>query len=32
MNQRANVKYLPETKCAIEALDEDLLEGVRKLS
>ena len=31
MNQRANVKYLPETKCAIEALDEDLLEGVRKI-
>ena len=27
MNQRANVKYLPETKCAIEALDEDLLAG-----
>lgn len=31
MNQRANVKYLPETKCAIEALDEDLLEGVKKI-
>ena len=31
MNQRANVKYLPEAKCAIEALDEDLLEGVRKI-
>lgn len=31
MNQRANVKYLPETKCAIEALDKDLLEGVRKI-
>lgn len=31
MNQRANVKYLPETKCAVEALDEDLLEGVRKI-
>lgn len=31
MNQRTNVKYLPETKCAVEALDEDLLEGVRKI-
>lgn len=31
MNQRANVKYLPETKCAVEALDEDLLEGIRKI-
>lgn len=31
MNQRANVKYLPESKCAIEILDENLLEGVRKI-